>query len=101
MGGDADNGRDEPGSVACDWLLGTMPVFRGGSVTELDGSCPDEACGDEGCRSSFIDAEPVGELDDGKPADEDGCEGRGAAWDDDGSEAEGCAAFEDDDAGLR
>jgi hypothetical protein len=66
-GCDADGGRDEPGSVACDWLLGTMPVFRGGSVVEFDGNCEDE-----GCRSSF-DVEV-------------GCDGRGADWLDDGSD---------------
>ena len=66
-GCDAERGRDEPGSVACDWVLGTMPVFRGESVVEFDGNCEEE-----GWRSSF-DVEV-------------GCDGRGADWLDDGSE---------------
>lgn len=71
-GCDAERGRDEPGNVACDWLLGTMPVFLGGSVVEFDGNCEDGNCEDEGCRRSF-DVEV-------------GCDGRGADWLDDGSE---------------
>jgi hypothetical protein len=71
-GCEADRGRDELGSVACDWLLGTIPVFRGASVVEFDGNCEDGNCEEEGCRSSF-DVEV-------------GCGGRGADWFDDGSE---------------
>jgi hypothetical protein len=58
-----------------------MPVFRGGSVAELDGSCEDE-----GCRSSF-DVEV-------------GCDGRGAVCDD-GSDEDGSDVLAEGVIGLR
>ncbi|QDV74909.1 hypothetical protein [Botrimarina mediterranea] len=75
----ADSGRDEPGSVTCDWLLGVTLEVRGGSDAELEG-----ACVDEGCRRSFID-EGLGADAPVVVAD---CDGRGA---------EDGAGFEDGD----